>query len=139
MDSQTECWYKEGPDECETEASERDKDTNHWESQAYQTRPKEAFQDVIIEPVEVTENSFPKKSSVWLSLEIPSRFRDVSPEINQPRGQSSSPAGGFLVQGAVELGNLVVREERVDVEQGSQGEGGAPGQADQEEEQKVEP
>ena len=42
------------------------------------------------------------------------------------------------MKGTVELGDLVVREEGVDVEEGPEREGGAPGQTDQEEEQEVE-
>ena len=42
------------------------------------------------------------------------------------------------MKGTVELGDLVVREEGVHVEEGPEREGGAPGQTDQEEEQEVE-
>ena len=42
------------------------------------------------------------------------------------------------MKGTVQLGDLVVGEERVEVEEGPEREGGAPGQTDEEEEQEIE-
>ena len=58
----------------------------------------------------------------------------MAPEVNKSGGEGPRPAGGFLVKGTVQLGDLVVGEERVEVEEGPEREGGAPGQADEEEE-----
>ena len=47
-------------------------------------------------------------------------------------------AGGLLVQRTVELGHFVIREEGVEIAEGSEGEGRAPGQHNREQEEEVE-
>ena len=66
-----EGWDEDWSEESETEAAQGDEDTDDWEHQTDQTRPEETLEDVVIEPVQVTQDSFAQQTSVRLSLEVP--------------------------------------------------------------------